>query len=155
MVLSILCAANAQTWIENAPEMEYLAAQCKLVTSPTSACNKGTEPFRAFIKKFKSSHTFRMSRLKKTSQSIPADIDLLKSSLEALDFMCTDNDFDFPVGKKPGFIGTWYGVTANQVCYRAESFPVSDEEEWGGSTTMCCFQRIGGKWYVTGIALAG
>lgn len=140
VTLFLTLAASAQKWMDSVPET-YQTKDCQEVASASSACNQGEEPFSAFLRKFNMSPRYRESRIKFTDNT--------------LEFLREDNMFatmlshlkDYGVlplraVKSKSRLATWHNVSENMVCYY-------------GPGVLLCFERIDGKWYVTGVNLAG
>ncbi len=140
MAIVMSVSASAQSWSENLPQ-SYLSAQCKLVVSPTSECNKGEEPFSKFLAKFNTSKKFRQERVRITSNTLEFQNEgpMLGNYVNALpDYNAIPLK---AVNRRTGF-KTWFNVSADMVCYY---FP-------GG---YICFERVDGLWYVVAVNLAG
>lgn len=142
----VLCFAlqglAQQSWYVKSPN-KYLTEQSRIVSSDASACNKGAEPFKVFIKKFRADAKFRVAR---TKLSEIWEREMVKNTS--------------PEKANPGkrtrcetYFTTYYGIQANEVCLY--STYENQCEEYGGGATWWRFQRIGGKWYVTGVQAAG
>lgn len=141
MLVASLCAftTSAADWDY---DRHYDARACREAMSPSSACNKGSEPFSVFLKKFNKSKIFRRSRLR-------VDPSEENSRMSGLRMLC----MPYPVGSyfpiiKPlntkFDVATFHNVTKDRVEYRrSEKSPYGD----GGSTTYAIFKRIDGKWY--------
>lgn len=119
---------------------KYLPRQCALVASPTSACNQGDEPFSTFIAKWNKSKKFREER-------IYAFDDFERESI-GYQFPAINIYGLLPMAPKKGVrkYKTYFSVTANTVGFYSYSI---DGAGW------IQFQRIDGKWYVVGLAVAG
>ncbi|MDE6330360.1 MAG: hypothetical protein K2L83_06580 [Muribaculaceae bacterium] len=145
--------AQDNNWIDNAPE-GYLPNTTKIIVSRESPCNQGEEAFMDFIPKFRTDKEFRNSRLKFSGEM--ADVEANMFNLLA-DW---NNGNGYALLKAiqkntrcDKSYGTWFNVSADEVCFRYEEvLPCS---EWGGSAMYARFQRIDGKWYCTGIIMAG
>lgn len=141
---------NAQdfSWMENTPD-KYQPSTTKIIVTRTSPCNQGDEAFMDFIPKFRTDKTFRNNRVK-----ISSDDEAGKMSVEYF-----DNWKLLKAGKgttqEERYYGTWFNINANQVCFVYSTTPTDPNAPWGGSSCSFRFQRIGGKWYLTGIMLAG
>lgn len=143
---------NAQdfSWVENAPD-KYQPSTTKIIITRTSPCNQGEEAFMDFIPKFRTDKAFRDKRIKLSS-----DDEIGNSMVGAY-----DNWYLIKAGKgvnkREGYkyYATWFNISANQVCFSYADSPTDPNAEWGGSNACFRFQRIGGKWYLTGIMLAG
>lgn len=148
----VFCAIsiNAQDldFMENAPD-GYLPSNTKIITSRTSPCNQGEEAFMDFIPKFRTDKAFRNTRIR-----IDENDEIAKSSVEWF-----DNWQIIKAGKgrtaTEKYWGTWYNVSKDAVCFAYTNEPTDPNAEWGGSGAYFSFRRIDGKWYLTGIALAG
>lgn len=141
----IAISASAQISTSNFPESpsSYSAKQSALAIAPTSACNKGVEPFTSFLKKWNTNATFRKERVMGLSDDWNSAEENKQNILNGLNYL-TDYKV-LPVAAKPGKYGTFrtfFGVTANTVGYSKEG-------------VMIHFQRVDGKWYVTFLGLAG
>lgn len=99
----------------------YDANACAKVTNKKSACNQGTEPFYKFIAKFQSSASFREQR-----------------TYEYVDGEVPNGGFKAYKGRESA---TWHDVSKNMVCY------TWSDGECDGTYT---FERVNGKWYLTG-----
>ncbi|MCM1484032.1 MAG: hypothetical protein NC043_06830 [Muribaculaceae bacterium] len=149
LILSVLCLTASAL---DVPEMPtgYLTKQTALATNPASACNKGGESFISFIKQFKASQKFRVSRMKIDSSTFSVEPEFATYILEG---------YKGKTGRTrtrtEKWFGTYYNVTADQVWYCQTSEPVSADAEWGGGSEIYGFQRIGGKWYVVFVQAAG
>lgn len=136
----------------NYPE-RMLTTECAKVTSATSQCNTGTEPFSQFLLKFKTDRAFRHSRINVAEEYgnpewMAENSNMIKE--------WTDS-FKFPVYQRKTkcnkSYATWYGVEKDIVYYvENEVRPCADE---CGSTVLIIFRRIDGKWYLTNMMLAG
>lgn len=147
LLIPTLALAQDFSWMEKAPE-KYLASATQLVINPASPCNQGEEAFMDFIPKFRSDKKFRDSRMKFDDNE-----EMYVMSMESLADWNNGNGYAlFKAQKRKRYYCTWYDVTANQVCFKMEDYPSG---EWGGSSMMARFQRIGGKWYITAIMMAG
>lgn len=146
-------AMNAQDdsdWYCNAPE-KYQPANTTIIVTRTSPCNQGEEAFMDFIPKFRTDKAFRNQRIR-----MAADDEMGKMIAKGFDnWSCVKAGKK--VNRQEGWksVGTWYDVSADQVCFRSDEYPTDPNAEWGGSTAMFRFQRINGKWYLTGIQVAG
>lgn len=134
----------------------YDAKECRKVTNPKSACNQGAEPFYKFIKKFKTSTPFRKSRYKDMALWFIDNDDLVVQSLNntiGTTRKWVKDKSDSRGGYYSSYYAYWYGVTKNTVCF---SLTVDDGHEGGGGFNfICLFERINGKWYLTGINAVG
>lgn len=145
--------AEDNNWMDNAPE-KYLPNTTKTIVSRESPCNQGEEAFMDFIPKFRTDKTFRDSRLKFSGEM--ADIEA--AMFQGLADWNNGNGYALLKAIQKNTrcdksYGTWFNVSADEVCFRYEDvLPCS---EWGGSSMFARFQRIGGKWYCTGIIMAG
>ncbi|MCH5318773.1 MAG: hypothetical protein J1E38_03580 [Paramuribaculum sp.] len=155
VLLAGALSVSAQTdlsWMENAPD-KYLPKNTQIVISPESPCNQNGEAFKDFIPKFRTDKAFRDSRVK-----FDADDEMGKMSFKMLADYNDGKGYQLlkAVQKKlrcDKSFGTWYNVSENEVCFRYEDvLPCND---WGGGSVTARFQRIDGKWYLTGVMLAG
>lgn len=129
---------------------KYDAKSNRKVKNVKSSCNQGNEPFYKFLKKFKSSESFRKSRCKVLDDIFVANID---------DF-CENFTEEFRPHKlerkklqEDCYLETtasFYDVSKNVVCF----FSTGEDCESGGSS-LYKFKRINGKWYLTGFFGAG
>lgn len=127
----------------------YNAKSNRLVQNVKSSCNQGSEPFYKFLKKFKSSESFRKSRCK-VSDNFIADVDCF----------CENFTEEFKPHKlkrkklqEDCYLETtasFYNVSKNVVCF----FLTGENCESGGSSYYR-FKRINGKWYLTDLFGAG
>ncbi len=126
---------------------QYDAKACRTVASASSACNKGTEPFRTFIAKFRKSEKFRKARSRFSDE-------MSEWSLKY--FMGWQMRFKtFKLNERcDKSYATWYDVSANKVCYSCGN-DWGDCEIDGGSGADVHFERIDGKWYCTYCFAAG
>lgn len=142
-------AQNSDTeWYSNVPE-GYLPGMTKEIISRESPCNQGEEAFMDFIPKFRKNATFRKSRI-----AIHAEDEMGASVAQAYDSW---GIVKAKRGTENGvrFFGTWYNVRPDSVCFHYEEWPTDPDSPWGGSAAFFRFQRINGKWYLTGIMVAG
>lgn len=138
-----------EEWWANAPH-RYLPKATQLIISPTSACNQNGEAFKDFIPKFRNDATFRLSRVKFDSE------ENLEWAYNTLGYWTTGYQLFKAVQRKQRCdksFGTWYNVSANEIYFQYEDVLPCDED--GGSEMRARFQRIDGKWYLTGLMLAG
>lgn len=145
-------AQDDMSWMEKSPE-KYQPQTTQIIISATSPCNVNGEAFKDFIPKFRDDNAFRESRLK-----FAPDDEIGKMSFK---FLADWNDgkgyqllkaFQKKLRCNKSF-GTWYNVSADEVCFRyMDDLPC---DEWGGSSFNARFQRIDGKWYLTGFMCAG
>lgn len=138
----IISAQSDTSWIESAPG-RYLPQMTRAVTGADSPCNTGGEAFRDFIPAFRKDKAFRNSRIRidEESEFILQYIDFSVLKAVKKNTRC-DKSY-----------GTWYNVSANEVCFRfTDDMPCS---EAGGGTFLARFQRIDGKWYLTDIMTIG
>lgn len=147
-VIICISAASAQNdWMDGPGK--YVSANTKIIDTRTSPCNQGDEAFVDFIAKFRTSAQFRKTRVRFSSGD-----EYAKQC-----FQYFDNWHILKAQQKKEtdqeWYTTWYGITANQVCLEFSEWPTDPESEWGGSNLYARFQRIGGKWYLTGFMLAG
>lgn len=146
-IIGITAASAQNEWMEGPGK--YVAANTRTVDNRTSACNQGGEAFVDFIAKFRTSAQFRKSRVRFASSDEYAkqcfqyfdNWQILKAQQKKE----TDEEW----------YSTWYGITASQVCLEFSEWPTDPESEWGGSSLYARFQRIAGKWYMTGFMVAG
>lgn len=149
---SALCmtAQVDNEWTFNAPE-KYQPATTQVIVIRTSPCNQGEEAFMDFIPKFRKEKVFRDRRIK-----LSADDEYGR--------MCAGNFDNWSIVKAGkgvnkrdgyGYFGTWYNVSADNVCFIYNDWPTDPDSPWGGSGAYFRFQRIDGKWFLTGIQLAG
>lgn len=130
--------------------------EVKNINSGDLACNQTEESFSSFIQKFKSDASFRKSRIR-----FAKDDDIAKGCFDSLDYWNDGNGFELFQTlhqENDGWAtsGFWYNVTADQVCFGFTEEYVGEEEDWdGGSGFYARFQRIAGKWYITGFMCAG
>lgn len=150
LMMMILMPAFAQDyeWIETSPS-EYQPAATQQIINRKSPCNQGEEAFMDFIPKFRTDKKFRDSRMK-----FEENEESNMMMMEALQDWNTGNGFAlFKAKKGKDYYCTWYNVSADQVCFRMEE--TEEDEYGGGSAIMARFQRIDGKWYITGLLMAG
>lgn len=143
-----MAQSNNMEWCSDVPE-GYLPAMTKKIISRETPCNQGEEAFMDFIPKFRKDEVFRKSRI-----AIPKEDEIGSSSAE---YFGGWEIIKAKKGKTTGvqFFGTWYDVKPDNVCFHYEECPTDPNAEWGGSSAFFRFQRIDGKWYLTGIMLAG
>lgn len=150
-LFAVFCSAFAVTaqdmsWMDNSPE-KYLPAMTREVVSRTSACNQGEEAFMDFIPKFRTDKSFRDTRVKFDKED----------QMSELSFKYFDNFAILKASKKntrcDKSYGTWYNVSANEVCFRYDDVLLCSEA--GGGSVSARFQRIDGKWYITALMVAG
>lgn len=148
MMLGWVMSIGAQdfSWMENSPQ-KYLPATTAEITSRASACNQGEEAFMDFIPKFRKNAAFRNKRVQFSEDD----------SMGKMGFECFDNFAIFKAIKKntkcDKSYGTWFNISADEVCFvYNDVLPCYD---CGGGTIAARFQRIGGKWYMTGFMAAG
>jgi hypothetical protein len=133
------CFASAQN--------DYVKTKAvKNINTTTLPCNKGAEPFSTFIKKFKTSASFRNSRIASTAQNCAPDLvetgetalSIIKSNVEYTDFNSyyTKNEDGYSLGK-------FAVISADKVVYHTEI------DMMCYSTSDYVFNRIDGKWYLT------
>lgn len=141
-------------WMANAPD-KYLPKMTQIIISSASPCNQGGEAFKDFIPRFRKDKAFRNSRIKYNEDTF------LGFGSEMETAMRTGMDEIFAQLKASNVkkrcykaFGTWYNVSADEVCFRSEDEPLCDDN-WGGSSMGARFQRIDGKWYLTGFFMAG
>lgn len=139
------------SWMDNAPD-KYLPKMTQIIISSASPCNQGGEAFKDFIPRFRKDKAFRNSRIKYNEDTF------MGLSPE----MLTEMDNSFALLKASNVkkrcyksYGTWYDVSADEVSFRFDEYPLCDDSDWGGSNMGAHFQRIDGKWYLTGFFMAG
>lgn len=134
------CIASAQNDYVNSKAV-------KNINATTLSCNKGAEPFSTFLKKFKSSATFRYSRVASTAKSAGPNgafsgAQVVKEIKETLSENPTYETYyeedgeDFRMAK-------FAVITANKVVYHTEI------DSMCYSSSDVVFTRINGKWYLT------
>lgn len=131
-------------WISASPD-HYLPAMTRKVNSPKSPCNKGSEPFVNFIKRFRSDSAFRKDRLYNKPQSVEDEEyteSYLKNLLYVLNNIKSSNTADLH------YYASWFGVTAEQVCLTANFEYLEDGDYASGSSMFYLFKRIDGRWYL-------
>lgn len=140
--------SNGMEVFANVPD-GYQPAMNKKIISRKTPCNQGPEAFMDFIPKFRKNATFRKSRI-----AIPAEDEIGNSSAA---FFGAWEIIKAEKGIENGaqFFGTWYDVRPDSVCFHFEEWNIDPETDWGGSSGFFRFQRIDGKWYLTGIMVAG
>lgn len=150
-LLTTICA-SASDWLESVPG-RYMAKNTQIIVSRESSCNQGEEAFMDFIPKFRTDKTFRDSRVRFEGEN---------DEIMNLSFrMMSEDPSSFKILKASQkntrcdkSYGTWYNVSADEVCfYYTDVLPCNDE--FGGSSVMARFQRFDGKWYCTGLMIAG
>lgn len=147
MALPLMVKAQDFSWMDNAPG-KYLPKATQEIVNRESPCNQGEEAFMDFIPKFRTDKAFRNSRAK-----FAEDDEMGKMSLEMLGDWNNGNGYALLKAKNTKrMYCTWYNVSANEVCLKMEEFGYG---EWGGSSMFARFQRIDGKWYMTGLMMAG
>lgn len=149
-VFALTALAQDSNWLEKAPQ-KYLPEMTQTIITRTSPCNQGDEAFMDFIPKFRTDKAFRNSRIK-----IDEDNAISKYSAEMFEnwkIIKGGKGVDRREGLK--YYGTWYNVSADEVCFQYSDEPTDPNAEWGGSGLMARFQRIGGKWCLTGLMIAG
>ncbi len=122
---------------------KYDAKSNRMVQNVKSSCNQGSEPFYKFLKKFKSSESFRKSRCKidyELFEYICADFKICKLKRE------WNSEIDCYIETTSSF----YNVSKNVVCYYSSSDSCED-----GGETFYKFKRINGKWYLTNLDTIG
>lgn len=128
----------------------------KDIDAKTLACNQGTESFSTFIQKFRTDAQFRNLRVRFAKND-----DISKSCFDTLNYWNDGNGYEllqtmYKNNESWVSTGNWYRVKANEVCfYFDESYQGPDEDWDGGSGFWARFQRIQGKWYITGFMCAG
>ncbi|MDE6553172.1 MAG: hypothetical protein K2K98_09490 [Muribaculaceae bacterium] len=132
------------SWMENAPG-KYLPAMTKIIISADSPCNIDGEAFKDFIPRFRKDKAFRDSRLK------------LSSEMENTSMEWFDNFAILKASSKntrcDKSFGTWFNVSADEVCFQYNDVILCNGD--GGGSVNARFQRIDGKWYLTGLMIAG
>lgn len=153
-------SAYAHSFEEVAAKIDRKA--CDAVENPKSALNKGAEPFRVFLKKFCSDKKFRDSRLKLSDGVDPAservEMAFKPEWLEECEFPVQAEYWQYIYS-----YSTWQDATADSVTYYSVSdvvedyVPESEDEviDGVGSTLLATFKRIGGRWYLTELVMAG
>jgi hypothetical protein len=147
IVLAILvamftfCIASAQN--------DHLKSKdVKNINATTLSCNKGAEPFSTFLNKFKTSETFRYSRIASTAKLV--DPNGTKTGTQAVkeikSFFSGEVSFEtyyneFEDGEYS--MATFGVITADKVVYYSEI------DSMCYSLDEVVFTRINGKWYVT------
>lgn len=136
------------SWCDNAPE-RYSEANTKLIISPTSPCNTNGEAFKDFIPRFRTDKSFRESRLKLSTEMERSMFVMLGDWTTGYNIIKarqknTRCDKSF---------GTWFDVTATNVSFAYDDVLLCSD--FGGSSLRVRFTRIDGKWYCTGIMMAG
>lgn len=136
--------AYGQDWFENCPG-KCIRANTRIITNRQSPCNQGGEAFMDFIPKFRTDKAFRDSRAKFGDEGgWYGDLDWIADDL-------TPYQKNERCDKS---YGTWYNISENEVCFYSTNVFTCDYDE-GGSDMWFRFQRIDGKWYITGIRMAG
>lgn len=144
-------SAQDYSWIEKAPG-KYNSATTQVIITRTSPCNQGQEAFMDFIPRFRTDKAFRKSR-----GMFTPDDEMAQTIFDNFDNWSIIKAGK-GVNKKEGYryYGTWFSVSENMVCFQREELPASpDQDLWGGSGSYFRFQRVNGKWYLTGIVMAG
>lgn len=140
--------ADDFSWCEGSPD-KYQPSTTKIIVTRTSPCNQGDEAFMDFIPKFRTNKAFRNSRIR-----IAAEDEISKMSAD-----CFENWHIIKAGKGVSdgarYYGTWFNISADQVCFAYGDSPVDPNAPWGGSGAYFRFQRIDGQWYLTSVMLAG
>lgn len=150
LICSVIITISIQAqneWMEGPGK--YVTANTKIIYDPTSPCNEGEEAFRNFIPKFRRDAQFRKSRVKFAS-----DDESARSCFEYFDNWHLLKAQQRST-KQAAWYSTWYGITTDQVCLEYSEWPTDLDAEWGGSGMYARFQRINGKWYLTGFIIAG
>lgn len=134
------CIASAQNDYVNSKAV-------KDINATTLSCNKGTEPFSTFLKKFKSSASFRYSRVASTFKSAgPNGAISGAQAVKEIKSTLSENPTYETYYQEEGedvYMAKFAVITANKVVYHSET------------DAMCyCFDdtvftRINGKWYLT------
>ncbi len=141
-------SAQDYSWMENSPE-NYLPKMTQIIISANSPCNQDGEAFKDFIPRFRTDKAFRNSRLKFSDE-------MYESSFQSIAYSDTGYGIFKAVKKNTKCdksYGTWYNVSANEVCFTYSDVLPCDE--FGGSSVTARFQRIDGKWYCTACMVAG
>lgn len=133
-------------WLEMAPG-KYVAANTQTIVSADSPCNNDGEAFKDFIPRFRSDEAFRNSRL-----HFEGD-EMYQMSVEYFDNFSILTAVQKTQRCDKSF-GTWYNVSANEVCFEYQDVLPCDQE-FGGGSVNARFNRIDGKWYCTGFTIAG
>lgn len=151
-------SAYAHSFEEVAAKIDRKA--CDAVENPKSALNKGAEPFRVFLKKFCSDKKFRDSRLKLPYSDVSEFVYelLIPKGMEECEFPVQAEYWQYIYS-----YSTWQDATADSVTYYSDSdvvedyVPESEDEviDGVGSTLLATFKRIGGRWYLTELVMAG
>lgn len=131
------------SWMENAPT-KYSTKWSQVVSSDASPCNKGTEPFKVFVKKFRSDRTFCLSRIR-----VGGDWDAAARSMEYSDMKANPGK----TTRCETYFATYFGITADQVCFMSTYEDRCGED--GGGSGFYRFRRIDGKWYLTDMVQFG
>lgn len=145
-VFALTALAQDSNWLEKAPQ-KYLPEMTQTIITRTSPCNQGDEAFMDFIPKFRTDKAFRNSRIKTDEDDDSAEM------FENWKIIKGGKGVDRREGLK--YYGTWYNVSADEVCFQYFDEPTVPNSPWGGSCLMARFQRIGGKWYLTDLMIAG
>lgn len=140
------------SWTEKAP-YEYQPKSTEMIISSASPCNQGEEAFKDFIPKFRTDPEFRKSRFRMSENDQPGILSFI-----GLEGWNDGNGYALIKAFKKNLkcnksFGTWYNVSANEVCFQYSDVLPCDE--WGGSGFMVQFYRINGKWYLIGCLAAG
>lgn len=132
----MICFALTATAQDYRYKSIYNAKLCKLVYNKKAACNQGTEPFYKFLKKIKSSPSFREQRV--------------KGEFVNLEFM-ENETFEVYYNKTFGdgykSSASWTKVSRNKVVFE-RAFSSAGGYSNSGSTSIV-FERINGKWHIT------
>lgn len=143
---SLSIHAQDWSWMEDAPR-KYVGANTARIISSGSECNRNGEAFKDFIPRFRTDKAFRESRIR-----LDADDEAGASTLKYFDnFKLLKASHRNTRCDKS--YGTWYNVSADQVCFHYSDVLLCSEA--GGGSVSARFQRIGGKWYCTGFMAAG
>lgn len=113
----------------------YDANACAKVTNKKSACNQGTEPFYKFIAKFQTNSSFQSQRIGEY-----VDADMVPNS-----FKVYRTKTVYVSGTKCKECATWSDVSKNSVTYMIGFYSGTQATEY------YTFERINGKWYLTGV----
>lgn len=154
MLSNFAIVADDTQWFANAPEV-YLPEMTELINSDASECNQGAEPFKQFIFNFANDPNFRKERLKGGHYII----ELWESDgVNFAEFFTVCDIHKNEGGAETEIIRTWYGVTANEVCYYQQYWisEIYDGEDYGdGGNDFFRFARIDGRWYLIDILNVG
>ena len=146
----LIANADDLDWMEKCPD-KYLPAMTKQIISRESSVNQGEEAFMDFIPKFRTNKAFRNSRIKYTGTDEDQK-EMFTNSVKLFE------NWSIIKGARKNTRcdkswGSWNVVSADEIC-----FSYNDDlpcDEWGGGGVVARFQRIDGKWYLTGLMIAG